>query len=240
VEAPVSPSPSSVDEGALRKDLVLACRILGRNGHGDSIYGHVSARLDERRILMKASYVGLEEVGEKDILTLDLDGTVLGGSGKRHLEYPIHTEVMRARPDVNAVVHTHPIHSVVFAARGLHLRPVGHEGSFFWPPEVPVFDAFTDLVRTREQGEAVAKKLGDRPAMFLVNHGVTVAERSLRWVTCAAILLEKAAQVQLLAQPTNDVGFRHTPEDEAVRKRGIWFDDSVDAMWRYYVRSVEG
>ena len=115
----MSPSPSSVDEGELRRDLVLACRILGRNGHGDSIYGHVSARLDERRILMKASYVGLEEVGEKDILTLDLDGTVLGGSGKRHLEYPIHTEIMAARPDVGAVVHTHSPAVCQFAALDL-------------------------------------------------------------------------------------------------------------------------
>jgi L-fuculose-phosphate aldolase len=234
----VPPSPSGADEGALRRDLALACRILGANGHGDNIYGHVSARLDGGRILMKAHHVGLEEVSEKDLLVLDLDGTVLAGAGKRHTEYPIHTEIMRARSDVTAVVHTHPIHSVAFAARGLRLRPVGHEASFFWPPEVPVFEEFTDLVRTREQGEAVARRLGDRPGMFLRNHGIAVAERSLQWATCAAILLEKAAQVQLLAQPTNDVSFVHTPEDEALLKRRIWFPESIDAMWRYYVRGL--
>ena len=233
------PSPNVVDEAALRKDLVLACRILGANGHGDSIYGHVSARLDAGRILMKAHHVGLEEVTEKDILVLGLDGAVLAGAGKRHTEYPIHTEIMRARPDVMAVVHTHPIHSVAFAARGLTLRPAGHEGCFFWPPEVPVFDEFTDLVRTREQGEAVARRLGDRPGMFLRNHGIAVAERSLQWATCAAILLEKAAQVQLLAQPSGDVTFVHTSEDEAVQKRRIWFDESIAAMWRYYARGLE-
>jgi len=234
----VSPSHNA-DEGALRRDLVLACRILGANGHGDNIYGHVSARLDQSRILMKAHHVGLEEMSENDILILDLDGNVLGGSGKRHTEYPIHTEIMRARPDVMAVVHTHPIHSVAFAARGLKLRPVGHEGNFFWPPEVPVFDEFTDLVRTREQGEAVARCLADRPGMFLRNHGIAVAERSLEWATCAAILLEKAAQVQLLAQPANDVTFAHTSADEALAKRRIWFPESIDAMWRYYVRGLD-
>ena len=233
------PSPEAVDEGALRRDLALACRILGTNGHGDNIYGHVSARLDGERILMKAHHVGLEEVSEKDLLVLDLDGKVLAGSGKRHTEYPIHTEIMRARPDVMAVVHTHPVHSVALAARGLRLRPVGHEGSFFWPPEVPVFEDFTDLVRTPEQGEAVARRLADRPGMFLRNHGIAVAERSLRWATCAAILLEKAAQVQLLAQPTSDASIAHTPEDEALEKRRIWFDESIDAMWRYYVRGLE-
>ena len=225
-------------ESDLRRDLALACRILGRNGHGDNIYGHVSARLDGGRLLMKAHHVGLDEVTEDDLLVLDLDGNVVAGTGKRHTEYPIHTEIMRARPDVNAVVHTHPIHSVALGARGLRLRPVGHEGSFFWPPEVPVFEEFTDLVRTRPQGEAVARTLGDRPALLLRNHGIAVGERSLRWATCAAILLEKAAQVQLLAQPTADTRIAYTPEDEAVRKRAIWFDESIEAMWRYYVRRL--
>src|SRR5262249_50181731 len=149
-EAPVPPSPEV--EAGLRRDLALACRNLAANGHGDNIYGHVSARLDRERILMKAHHVGLEEVTENDVLVLDLDGKVLSGTGKRHTEFPIHTEIMRARPDVMAVVHTHPIHSVALAARGLSLRPVGHEGSFFWPPDVPVFTEFTDLVRTRGPG----------------------------------------------------------------------------------------
>jgi L-fuculose-phosphate aldolase len=228
-----------VDAGTLRRDLALACRILGTNGHGDNIYGHVSARLGPDRILMKAHHVGLEEVTETDLLVLDLDGNVLEGTGKRHTEFPIHTEIVRARPNVMAVVHTHPIHAVALGARGLRLRPVSHEGSFFWPPEVPLFDEFTDLVRTREQGESVARCLGDRPAVLLLNHGIAVAERSLRWATCAAILLERAAQVQLLAQPAASVDVKHTPEAEAVQKRRIWYDESIDAMWRYYVRRLE-
>lgn len=229
----------SRSEAELRRDLVRACRILGTNGHGDNIYGHVSARLGTDRVLMKAHHVALEEVTEADLLVLDLDGNVREGDKRRHTEYPIHTEIMRARPDVTAVVHTHPIHSVAFAARGLPLRPVGHEGSYFWPPDVPVFEEFTDLVRTREQGEAVARKLGGRPAMFLRNHGIAVAERSIEWATCVAILLEKAAEVQLLAQPSSEVGIAHTPEDEAVRKRRIWTDESIDATWRYYLRRAE-
>jgi L-fuculose-phosphate aldolase len=234
----VPPSPS--DEAALRRDLALACRILGNNGHGDNIYGHVSARLPGAdRLWMKAHRVGLEEVTEEDLLLIDLDGNVLAGPAqRRHTEYPIHTEIMRARPDVTSVVHTHPVHSVAFAARGLELRPVGHEGSFFWPPGVPIFDEFTDLVRTRAQGEAVARELADGPAVFLRNHGIAVGERSIEWATCVAILLEKAAQVQLLAQPSNDVAFAHTPKDEAVRKRAIWSDESIGAMWRYYVRGT--
>lgn len=232
---------SSAEGTALRRDLVLACRILGANGHGDNIYGHVSARLPgAERLWMKAHHVGLEEVTEDDLILLDLDGNVVAGPReRRHTEHPIHTEIMRARPDVVSVVHTHPMHSVAFGARRLALRPVGHEGAYFWPPGVPVFEEFTDLVRTSEQGAAVARALGGGTAVFLRNHGIAVGERSIARAACAAILLEKAAQVQLLAQPTDGTTFAHTPEDEARRKQAIWSDESIAAMWSYYVRRLE-
>jgi ribulose-5-phosphate 4-epimerase/fuculose-1-phosphate aldolase len=50
---------------------------------------------------------------------------VLAGHGTRHIEYPIHTEVMNARPDVSSVVHTH---AVAFAALDLPLLAISHDG----------------------------------------------------------------------------------------------------------------
>ncbi|MBV9168937.1 MAG: class II aldolase/adducin family protein, partial [Chloroflexi bacterium] len=157
---------------------------------------------------------------------------------QRHEEFPIHAEVFRARPDVQAVVHTHPRFSIAFAARGVPLRPVSHEGSFFWPPGVPTFDAFTDLVRTREQGAAVAGVLGSARAVFLRNHGIVCAEPTIPEVTWAAISLERAAELQLLAQPTADAAVLYTPEDEARRKQKIWSADRARAVFEYYARRL--
>lgn len=222
-----------------RRDLALACRILASNGHGDNIYGHLSARADvSGRLWMKGHHIGLEEVAEDDLLLLDLEGTVLEGRRPRHTEFPIHTEVLRSRADVACVVHTHPIHSVALGARRIPIRPVGHEGALFWPPGVPLFEEFTDLIRTAEQGQRVAAALGDGLALFLRNHGIVVAASSIALATVAAIALEKAAQVQLLAQPTADTEIAHTPADEALRKRAIWHPDAIEAQWRYYVRRL--
>jgi ribulose-5-phosphate 4-epimerase/fuculose-1-phosphate aldolase len=187
---------------------------------------------------MKPAAMGLEEIKPGDLILLDLDGHVLEGSRPRHEEYPIHAEVFRARPDVTCVVHTHPRYGIAFAARGGQLRPISHEGSFFWPPGVPIFDQFTDLVRTRAQGEAVAAGLGQGRGLFLRNHGVVLAGTTVPEGLWLALCLERAAELQLLAQPTTDAPVLHTPEDEARHKQAIMYPERTRAVFDYYVRRL--
>ncbi len=235
------PEDAAPDERSLKRDLVFACRILAANGQGDSVFGHVTARLPGwERCWMKPAGIGMEEVHEDDLVLLDFEGDVLAGTRPRHSEWPIHTEVMRARPEVLAVVHTHPLVSCAFAARGLALRPVSHDASFFWPPGVPIFDEFTELARTRAQGERIARALGERRGLFLLSHGIAVPGTTVTEATCAALLLDRAAQAQLLAQPASDTPIRHTPSDEADRKRAqIWRPGIFRSIFEYHVRALD-
>ena len=223
----------------LRRDLAFACRILAAEGQGDNIFGHVSARLPgSDRFWMKPARLGLDEIQPDDLLLLDFSGQVLAGRHPRHEEFPIQAEVFRARPEVTCVVHTHPRYSIGFAARGVQLRPVSQEGSFFWPPGVAVFDEFTDLVRTAAQGRAVAATLGRQTALFLRNHGIVVAHLTIHEAVWAALSLERAAELQLLAQPSLDGVLLHTPEDEARQKQAIWSSVRARAVFEYYVRRL--
>ena len=227
------------DESGLKRDLALACRILAAQGQSDAVLGHVSARLSGwDRFWMKASGIGLEEVREPDLILLDFGGAILEGDRPRHGEYPIHAEIMRARPEVLAVVHTHPRHCIALAARGAELRPVCHEGCFFWPPGVPVFREFTDLVRSREQGERVARSLGQARAVFLLDHGIVVVGASVPEACYLAIALERAAEIQLLAQPTAEAEFHHTAEDEARAKQQILTEEHLRSIFEYYARTL--
>ena len=220
----------------MKRDLVQACRILAAEGQADNIYGHVSARIAASdSIWIKGAGVGLDEVRQQHLARLDHGGRVLEGWPRRHEEFPIHTELMRARADVGAVVHTHPKFGIAFAARGLELRPVSHEGAYFWPPGVPVFSAFTDLVRTPAQGEAVARALGHARAIFLRNHGVAVVGPSVAEACIAALMLERAAELQLLAS-AGGAHVHHTEEDEALRKKAIWYPGAIRASFDYLVR----
>ncbi len=141
----------------IRSLVATASRILAAAGQGDLIWGHASARdPDGHGVWLKSAQWGLEETTPDRVHLVSEDGQVLEGDGQRHSEYPIHTEVMIARPDVGGVVHTHPPHAVALAATGQALRPVSHAANFFVPPEVPRFTGTGDLILSRDLGREVA------------------------------------------------------------------------------------
>ncbi|MBI3059407.1 MAG: class II aldolase/adducin family protein, partial [Deltaproteobacteria bacterium] len=93
----------------LKETLAYSCNILAQEGHWDNILGHVSVRIPKQdRILMKPHSFGLEEIRPQHIIVCNLDGKKIEGKYERHSEIFIHTEIFKARPDVNCVVHTHP------------------------------------------------------------------------------------------------------------------------------------
>ena len=118
---------------ALREKLIDAGRVLVGEDQGDYVAGHVTVRLPDGagRFLMKPAGIGLEEMTPGNIITVDLEGERVGGTMPRHNEVFIHSEILRARSDIAAVVHTHPAHAVAFSSLGRPLLPVGNDGSIF-------------------------------------------------------------------------------------------------------------
>ncbi|SFK75677.1 class II aldolase/adducin family protein [Amycolatopsis sacchari] len=225
----------------VRELVATASRVLGVAGHGDLVWGHASARDPEGRgVWIKEAGLGLEEVGPGQVHLVDAGGEVVAGSGPRHSEYPIHTEIMAARPDVGGVVHTHSPYALALAATGQPLRPVSHAANFFVPPEVPRFTETADLILTPLLGERLAQRLGSARAVFLVNHGIVTVGKDLEEATVAAILLERAAQQQLLTH-----GYGGWPtwsgESEALSKREhIYSPGAIRQVWDYLVRNLPG
>ena len=134
------------------------------------------------------------------------EGRVLEGEGGLHVEYPIHTEVMAARPDVGGVVHSHPEHSVALAAAGQKLLPVSHAANMFVPPDIPRFDRTADLITTAELGREVANALGSHSAVFLVNHGIVTVGPDVETAVVRAVILERACAQQLLVRGHGGLG----------------------------------
>ena len=115
----------------LQQLVSLGCRVLGAADQGDLIRGHVSARDPEGRgVTMKAAGLRFDEVGPEDDVLVSWDGEVRSGRGRRHSEYAIHTEVMRARPDVGAVVAAYLLES----ACGAQLLAMSAGGWATWSP----------------------------------------------------------------------------------------------------------
>ncbi len=233
------PTPNARgDDDALRTILATGCRILAMEGHGDLIWGHLSARQPgSDRFWMKPARLGLEEIQPEDTVLVDLDGNQLAGHRRRHNEWPIHAEVFRSRPDVGAVVHTHPTLSTVFGSTDHPLQPITHEGCLFVPPDVPRYDETTALIVTPEQGRGVARALGTHRALFMRNHGVVIAAPTVEEAVFTAILLEKACRANLaaLAAPPYTVT---TAEEAAFKRRQIYHPENIQAAWDYFCRKL--
>jgi ribulose-5-phosphate 4-epimerase/fuculose-1-phosphate aldolase len=134
---------------------------------------------------------------------------------------------------VNAVVHTHPLHSIAFAATGRPLQALSHEGSHFVSPDVSRFDLTGDLVRTPEAGQALADTLGDRLAVLMPRHGITTVGTDVGQAVAAATHLERACQIALLAGQDAIPG----PDEETLQKRERSARHLATA-WKYLARSV--
>ncbi|WP_088315580.1 class II aldolase/adducin family protein [Kineosporia sp. R_H_3] len=231
--------PETADPDDLRELVATGCRVLAAHGASDLIWGHASVRdPGGRGAWLKAAGWGLEEIDAGRVHLVTADGEVAAGDGQRHAEYPIHTEVLLARPDVGAVVHIHPRHAIALAATDQPLRPVSHEANLFGPEPLPRFTRTTDLIVTPGLGRAVAEALGDRNALFLVNHGVVCVGPDLATAVVTAVLLERACEQQLL---TVGAGGRPswTGAEESVRKRDrIYTDQALHQAWDYLVRQL--
>ena len=185
----------------LKKLIADAGRVLAHEGQGDYVAGHVSLRLpdDPERFLMKPAGIGLEEMTDENIITIGLDGKKVGGSFPRHNEVFIHSEVMRARPDVQAVVHTHAQYAVVFSSLDKPLQAVSNDGAFF-ANGLPVFSETTELIITEARGKAVARTLGGHGALILRNHGIVTAAPSMEEAVWLALKLNQACHIQVMAE----------------------------------------
>lgn len=231
-----SKAGSGTGEAALKRRLVDACRILAMAGQGDDVWGHATARVPGTSTYwMKPAGLGLEEVRAEDLLLVDLDGRVLRGRRPRHSEVFIHAEILRARPEVGGVVHTHPVPATVFSSLGVPLRPIMHEGTNFVPPDVPRFDETSDLIVTPELGRAVARTLGDRPALFLVSHGIVTAGTTIEEAAVNALLLDKIAHAQLMV-PGGVPRFWTSDAEALVKRKRIYSQEALQSRWAYYQR----
>src|SRR5215468_3029385 len=161
----------------LKQKLVDGCHILDNEGITDG-YGHVSVRIPGSEAFLTIAGVSPGCATLERLILLDFNGRYLGGQKSPPYEWPIHACIMRARPDVMAVCHTHSKWSSLFSILNGGLRPV-HMYARFLPPKGPPIYPQAGLIGTVERGEALTKVLKDSAAVLLRAHGDAVVGASL-------------------------------------------------------------
>lgn len=218
----------------LRRDVALANRIIERFGLATA-FGHASARLPGTNsfLLPTRRSPGLADEGR--LLTLDIEGKILAGEGEPNSEFWIHARIYAARPDVGAVVHAHPPACVCLTQIGQPHRIVHNQGGIF-AGGVPEYERI-GLIRSRELGELLARKLGQGIAVMMRGHGITTALPDIRTATVAACYLEESAALQLrmLSAAGGDASkLRSYSREEAEPLRDQIGSSVSGRAWEYY------
>ena len=193
--------PRTAEEA--KEQCVLANRILANEDVVDA-FGHVGVRNPENsESFFQSRSLSPELVTKDDLLEIDLDGNVITKTDmKPYGERIIHSAILKARPDVNAIFHGHP-HSVIpFSSTGVPIRPIAHFGGMFFEG-IPLYDDYDVssgmLIATPDEGERVARVLGKARALLLRDHGCCVVGDSVPSMVMASIYLRDNAAIQLKA-----------------------------------------
>jgi HCOMODA/2-hydroxy-3-carboxy-muconic semialdehyde decarboxylase len=190
-------------------DLVVASHMLENEGVLDS-FGHISvrsARDPSRFFIPRAippALVSADDLVEVEVATCT---PVAQNAPRLNGERFIHSEVYKARPDVQCVIHSHSYGVIPFGIAGVPLRPVVPQAGFL-PPETPVFEIREAtgnvesrgmLVTNPQLGAFLARKLGDSPVILMRGHGDVVVGTTVREATVRAIYTEIDARILLQA-----------------------------------------
>ncbi|MDP6085471.1 MAG: class II aldolase/adducin family protein [Nitrospinota bacterium] len=186
----------------LKEKLILAHKIMSAAGVLRLNLGHASIRLPKGdRILIMGH---LHEVGKTfqsaktdDLSIMDLDGNHVGGRLEPPGEKYNHTGIYKARAEVNAVVHAHPLTAVACTIANRDIVPVDHYGVIFHP-KVPVCPR-SEQVESPELGDEIAKVMGNAPVVMLKHHGAASAGKSIEQAVAIMLILEDTAKSLLIA-----------------------------------------
>lgn len=242
-----SPTSAGPADPVLIEDLVAANRILVRYGVLDGM-GHVSVRhnRDPNRFLLARSRAPQLVIAD-DILEYDLHGNAVDLQGRaQYSERYIHAEIYKARPDVNAVVHSHAPAVIPFGVSDVPLRPIYHMASHMLDG-IPVFEVRDDfgmtdmLVTSPERGRSLAKAMGESASVLMRGHGIAVSGPTIPHVVGRSIYTQINADLQLKAISLGgNITYVDSREAQAQLDRGehrgysrsweLWKRDAFAAM----------
>jgi len=216
--------------GEYKQMLAEAMRMLERAEIID-FNGHFSARIPgTERVLINSGKSVRSALTADDFVIVDLDGKLLEGDAVPPMEFHIHTEIYRRRPDVGAVVHTHPLWSTLFSMTDTPLRPVIMQAALLG--EIRQF-AKTASINQKTLGEEVAAALGLHRVIMLKSHGAVIAAEGIVECFALAVYLEETARRQYLSQLLGAATDLAVEEIEGAR-RNLWKPQLLRKVWDYH------
>jgi len=187
------------DEREARIELAAAFRIAVMFDFHEGISNHFSMLIPGRddRFLINPFGLHFSEITASSLAVVEVDGTPVSGTAP-DTGVGIHAPIHRLCPQATVVLHTHQPYTTALAMKnGLPLEPISQTSLQF--VDRTTYDEHYAGLADLDEGERLAKILGEHDVLFLRHHGILVAGPELGVAIDDLYMLEKAAQLQVLA-----------------------------------------
>lgn len=214
-ESVVKMEDISDEEWTMRVELAACYRLFVRYGWTDMIFTHLSARVPGEENLYLINPYGLlfDEITASSLIKVDFDGNVVAG------DYPyndaghaIHTAVLKSRPDINVVMHSHTRAGMAVSTMKCGLLPLTQQANEIM--ENVAYHDYDVAVGAEEECQRIGGDLADRHLMIMHNHGLLSCGRDPAEAFYLLYTLENACKVQVDSL-TSNTELVYTKEDAA-------------------------
>lgn len=177
---------------SLKKELIEYGKLAGVKNFTPGYSGNFSARYEDK-ILITTSGSSNGYLSEDELVLIDFEGKSLEEGKKPSSEKMLHVEFYKQRPDVNYIIHVHPVFLSSFACCKIALdEPIMAENVFYFG-QIPL--AEYGLPGSMDLVEKTAKYFKDYDAVLMANHGFVVGDKTIKDAYLKLELAESYAQV---------------------------------------------
>ncbi|OGT46458.1 MAG: hypothetical protein A3E83_00930 [Gammaproteobacteria bacterium RIFCSPHIGHO2_12_FULL_41_20] len=223
---------------ALRRDVLLACKIIVQQQLDSGPFGNISIRIPGTQTFwVNPAGLTFEQLDIHDIVCADIDGNLLDGKHTPHPGTFIHREIYRLRSDVDAIVHTHSENTVMMSLLGCTIDPITQLGAAIYNDQ-GVYHGFTGPVRTSNEGTAIAQALAQKSLVIAKNHGIFTTGTTIQTALWDMIIVDIAAKIHLTAKQLGLSPTEKLPDEDMQKSRIEVRQKQCEFMWHAYLQKM--
>jgi len=220
----------------LRQKVACSARILANTGYALDVAGHITAMRPDGNMWCTPYGVWWREITASDIIVIDPEGQVLEGKWDVTPAIYIHTEVHKARPDAEVIIHNHPYYGSLLST--LHYEPkIIDQQACMFDDDIALFDEYTGGVDDASGGEYLVSKIGKAKAIVLANHGILITGEDIEIATCRATNFERMCRLNYDALKTGIKPVEVPKEHRGILKKSL-STFSVEYYWGGEIREL--
>ncbi|KFY11061.1 hypothetical protein V492_04690 [Pseudogymnoascus sp. VKM F-4246] len=194
-----------------KQHLAVAFRVFARQGFDEGVAGHISLRdpLNPEHFWINPLSTHFSQIRVSDLVLVNESGEVQPEGAQAAINGPafaIHSEIHKARPDLNAACHAHSVYGKAFSCFGRPIEMIYQDALRFYN-DLAVYPRYGGTVISTEEGARIAQSLGNCRSIILQNHGMITCGATVDEAAFLFIALDRCCHAQLLANAASVPGW---------------------------------